>query len=104
LNSHIFIHKRWRKKMLSGQKLALILPSKCAGSGDEIEAFGAHFRVVDILRTSLETASYLFYEWDGCGSADEFRQLWTQDHPDTGYRPKQTVYVHLIKRTENAGE
>ena len=90
--------------MLSGQKLALILPSKCAGSGDEIEAFGAHFRVVDILRTSLETASYLFYEWDGCGSADEFRQLWTQDHPDTGYRPKQTVYVHLIKRTENAGE
>ena len=90
--------------MLSGQKLALILSKKCAGSGDVIEAFGARFRVVDVMRTTLETASCLFYEWDGCSSADEFRQLWTKDHPDTGYRPKQTVYVHVIKRIEDASE
>ena len=90
--------------MLSGQKLALIMPGKCASSGDLIEAFGARFRVVDIMRTTLETASDILYEWDGCSSADEFRQLWTQDHPNTGYRPKQTVYVHVIQRTENAGE
>jgi len=84
--------------MLSGEKLALILPAKCAAGGDVIEAFGAHFRVVDIVRTTLETASYLFHKWDGCSSAEEFRQLWTQDHPDTGYSPKQTVYVHVTKR------
>ena len=88
--------------MLSGEKLALILPAKCAASGDVIEAFGAHFRVVDIVRTTLETACHLFYEWDGCSSAEVFHQLWTQDHPDTGYRPKQIVYVHVIRRIEDA--
>jgi hypothetical protein len=90
--------------MLSGEKLALILPAKCAASGNVIEAFGARFHLVGVLRTTLEVASRLFCEWDGCSSADEFRQLWTKDHPDTGYRPKQTVYVHVIKRIEDASE
>jgi len=90
--------------MLSGQKLALVLPEKCAESGDVIEAFGARFRVVNVMRTTLDIVSLLFYGWDGCSSADEFRRLWTQDHPDIGYQPKHIVYVHVIKRIENASK
>ena len=88
--------------MLSGQKLAVILPEKCADRGDVIEAFGARFHVVGVMRTTLDIVSLLFYGWDGCSSADEFRQLWTQDHPDLGYRPKHIVSVHVIKRIEDA--
>jgi len=88
--------------MLSGQKLALVLPEKCAENGDVIETLGAQFRVVNVVRTTLDMASVFFYGWDGCSSADEFRRLWTQDHPDTGYQPKHIVYVHVIKRIEDA--
>lgn len=80
--------------LLFGNKTWTSRTKRYGDKGDSFEAFGATFLIEKVFKESLgNIASYHFKE-EGCGSRQEFINIWRKIHPRKGFDPSQMVWVH----------
>lgn len=89
--------ERFRKPLLSGDKVCTARTKVYGKTGDFFTAFGATFCIVVVEKVKLETVAEL-YNWEGFKSMVEFIQCWVHLHPRRGFDRNQKVWLHLFKK------
>lgn len=91
--------EQFKDRMLLGTKTFTSRTKRMGKPKDTFEAFGATFKIKDVLRMKLDTVAG-FYEEEGCDSREDFIEIWKLIHPRNGFDPEQWVFVHEFERVE----
>jgi len=86
--------------MLDGTKTATTRPRRFAQVGDWFQAFGSTFRIHQVVLCNLHAVEKFYYQQEGFGTPDGFRDCWVSIHPKKGWDGSQQVYLHLFERTD----
>ena len=90
--------EEFQDKMLSDKKTATSRTEKYGDVGDTFKAFGAEFQITRVYQYKLDAVAYLLCHEEGFDSPDEFMACWATIHPQKGYVPSQTVWVHGFRK------
>lgn len=89
----------FREPMLSDSKVCTARKKRMGEAGDIFEAFGASFRLIEVVDKYLfEVAS--LWKQEGCQSREHFVEVWNSIHPRRCYDDYQRVYLHRFQRIE----
>lgn len=84
--------------MLESRKTATSRTKQYGERGDQFEAFGAPFVILQVQKVKLREVAEKWYEAEGMPSPEAFIAVWKKIHPVKGYDPEQEVYLHLFAR------
>jgi len=59
-------------------------------------AFASNSRLIDVRNVALGLVAAYLYRPEGFASKEDFIESWCEQHPEIGYQPARTVYVHLF--------
>lgn len=90
--------ERFREAMLDSRKTVTSRTKQYGKRGDQFEAFGAPFVILDVMRMPLWEVRDKWFKWEGVDSPEEFERVWAEIHPKKGFDPKQVVYLHRFVR------
>lgn len=94
--------ERFRRCMLDGTKLSAVLPEPWAAAvGTHFAAFGCEYTIIDVGEISLGLAAACLYRSEGFETREAFIESWCEQYPNCGYRPDQSVYVHLFVKARS---
>ncbi len=82
--------------MLKGVKVMTVRPRRMGNPGDTFEWFEATFLLTHVMRMRLEYVAEDCYVQEGCESADEFVEIYTEIHPVVGFDPDTIVWAHCF--------
>ena len=83
--------------MTSGQKTVSSRTRRMGKVGDCFGAFGVRFVITGITTLPLAIVADILWREEGCQSPLEFKQIWTQIHPQVGFDARKTVYTHHFR-------
>ncbi len=58
----------------------------------------AHFMITSVKKLPIKQVADTLYRQEGFKTPEDFKRLWRQIHPITGYRADTEVYVHYFRR------
>lgn len=89
---------RWRSLVLSGEKSTTVRTKLYGEAGDVFELEGARFLLLEVVQVSLAEARDRWWREEGMTGPEEFEGVWTENHPQRGFRASDAVWVHRFAR------
>lgn len=80
--------------VLAGTKTTTVRTKRYGSVGDEFELEGRTFRIVAVEMMPLAEARDRVWREEGMASAAEFERVWSENHPQRGFRGDDAVWVH----------
>lgn len=93
---------RWRPMVLSGAKTTTVRTRRYGSAGDEFELEGRTFRLVALDMMTLAKARDTVWKEEGMASPEDFERVWSENHPQRGFRGDDAVWVHRFERVPTA--
>ena len=92
----------WSKERLrDGRKTATSRRKPYGKIGDTFNVEGKHYVLIDVMQAKLIDVANNWYEFEGCSSPEEFKQIWRLIHRKMGFIPEQVVYLHTFEELDN---
>jgi hypothetical protein len=88
----------FKEAMLDSRKTATSRTRQYGKRGDQFEAFGAPFVILQVQKLTLREIADKWFEAEGVESPKAFEAKWAEIHPDKGFIPEQEVFLHLFMR------
>lgn len=86
-----------RTKLMLKRKTATTRTKRYGDIGDTFNEMGITYEIEYIIRCKLSFVTEYYYEKEGCGSRDEFKEIWRAIHRNKGYIPDWPVWLHCFK-------
>jgi len=91
----------WSKERLRAGKKSCTCRRKPYGKiGDTFEVEGKVYVLTDVMQAKLWEVAKYWYEFEGCASPEEFKQVWRLIHRKMGYVSNMIVYLHCFEVKE----
>lgn len=83
--------------VLSGAKTTTVRTKRYGSVGDEFELDGRAFILTATEMMPLEKARDTVWKEEGMASPEEFERVWSENHPQRGFRGEDAVWVHHLR-------
>jgi len=91
----------WSKEQLrAGKKICTCRRKPYGKLGDTFEVEGILYILTDVVQARLSEVAEYWYDFEGCNSPEEFKQVWKLIHRKIGFIPDMVVYLHCFEKKE----
>lgn len=88
---------RFTPLIQSGHKTYTARTKRQGEPGEYFNTPAGRIKLLQVIKTSLETVRDDFYQDEGCESPEEFESVWKSIHPRRGFREDDQVFLHQFE-------
>jgi len=88
----------FKEMLMVGRKIKTTRTQRLGLPWDYFMCAGVRFRITGVERLTLREVADKHFIGEGCGTPEEFKEIWRQIHPWKGFHPDQQVFLHTFQR------